>query len=1027
MKRGAIPWAACGTALLACVAFAHARAETDDAVERALRSEDYTTADRLTRERVVSAEINSQAQPGALARALDGRAELLLDSMPWDSAETDDTIARELASAEAAGSTQALARARLHAARHDFQRADYAALRASVTAALTTAATLPSQSPDRAEIALLAAQADYYAFDRKREGMARAARALDVLRTHASDRPRAQMRALCAYGRMKRDVQENREAITLLRECERRAGELGGPRSAGRAAALGHLGYALREGGEYAAGTDALREGADIAAQRQPYDSALHARALMLLGTNLEMLGDLGRAREALTTAESLQDGKPCLNPLEHATLLGNLATHYYYGGDLERALTYDTRALPLLEQVLGPQASTVRQARINHAALLQESGRLDEAAAIYRAEIAAYEAAPTPGDGLLLAYANLAEIHLRQRHYAQAETLYERYLRRLGEGRDLTEATPAGAFAGIAAARWGQRRHVDAFAALRSAQESSMRARRAGLGELSERQMLSMANVSRDYAPLAIAIAIDSSDDDLLAQAWQMLLDADGAVTRHAALRLAEANAQGQAGRAAAIWREWRAANGALSRARVAAVRAPSKAAITALDHAQEQVDRIERRIAALDTRTGPALSAELGDLTRVRAALGDDTTLVRYVELDVAEPTAYRNDRTGDDAVLVALVGRRNDRLRAVRLGPVDGIAERVARWYALASRTDADATRTMTAARELHAAVFAPLAIDAGTRRLDVVPSATLQRVSLAALVDANGRYLAEVGPRFHLFNHEREALLPRAQSRSGLLLAGAATTRGSATEATSEPRATCPGLDAVRLAPLPGAAREISMLDELARGHVAKVDVLRGADATEGAVRLAMPGHSIVHLATHAFAFGSRCTAGGATRSIALDPLPADADTPDPSHLATLSVLAFLPSSAETEAGDGLLTSEEVATLDLAAADWVVLSACETALGATIGSEGVFGLRRAFRLAGARTVIMSLWKVDDDATAEFMRHLYAARLVDGLDTPSAMQVATRATLHARRLRGDSVHPVYWAGFVAAGSSR
>ena len=1004
------------------------RVATIDEVEQALRKEDYAHADMLTSERIRDAERTAGIGSLPTLHAVDQRVEFLLESERHDLPEALELLDRQTRLARELGGegSRVTARARMHEARLDFQRADYAAFRTAITAAVAASRKLAIDDPDRTEIDLLVAQRDYHLLDRQQDGMRRAARVLDALRVHASAHPRALVRALCVYGRMKRDVQETAEAIPLLRECEQRARALSGTDGGMRSHALSQLGYALRESGEYAAGIEALNEGAAIAARVKPYNQSLHVRALMLLGANLEILGDLAHAREALEKADALQEKRPTLNPFEHATLLSNLATHYYYSGEPERALDYDRRALPLFERVLGPSAPTTRMARINHAALLQESGHLDAAAEIHIREIAAYERAPVPGDGLLLPYANLAEIRLRQGLFAESEALYERFLRRLGDGRDLTESSPAGALAGIAAARWGQGRHAAAFSAVRRAQASSMRARRAALGELSERQMLSLANMNRDYSALALVIAADSRDPGLVEQAWQLVFEADGAVTHHAALRLADANRR-RDGSDGAAWREWRAASEALSVARVVAARRPSKAAIATLDHAQSRVDRSERRIALLDTQGGRALSAEIGSLSAVRAALTPGIALLRYVEADVARPASYRNDRRGEDSMLFALVGEPGRPARVVALGPTRVIGERVQHWYELASRRDADALQTEKAAQELRSALFAPLSLGPGVDRVQIVPSATLGRVSFAALVDDEGHYLAETGPAFHLLNHEREFLLPRekAPGRS-LLLAGATSGAAPGGGIGSTLRKACPGIDAALLGPLPGAASEIASLREIARVRSESIDILSGSAATEAAVRAAMPGRSIIHLATHAFAFGDHCADDATLRSIALDVPDADA-TVELADLSNLSALAFLPQSSNQAADDGLLTSEEVATLNLSATEWVVLSACETALGASRTGEGVFGLRRAFRLAGARTVVMSLWKVEDAATAEFMRALYAARLIDGLDTPAAMQAAMRTTLENRRQRGESVLPLYWAGFVAAGAWR
>src|SRR5207237_6713968 len=82
----------------------------------------------------------------------------------------------------------------------------------------------------------------------------------------------------------------------------------------------------------------------------------------------------------------------------------------------------------------------------------------------------------------------------------------------------------------------------------------------------------------------------------------------------------------------------------------------------------------------------------------------------------------------------------------------------------------------------------------------------------------------------------------------------------------------------------------------------------------------------------------------------------------------------------------EAEDGLLTAEDVSGLDLLATELVVLSACETGLGEVRTGEGVFGLQCAFTLAGARTLVTSLWSVPDEPTRELMEGFYR-RLLGG----------------------------------------
>lgn len=163
--------------------------------------------------------------------------------------------------------------------------------------------------------------------------------------------------------------------------------------------------------------------------------------------------------------------------------------------------------------------------------------------------------------------------------------------------------------------------------------------------------------------------------------------------------------------------------------------------------------------------------------------------------------------------------------------------------------------------------------------------------------------------------------------------------------------------------------------------------------------------------------------------------------------------------FTPEVLPDAAEDGLLTAEDVAALDLRGTELVVLSACETGLGEIAVGEGVIGLRRAFLLAGAQTLIMSLWKVDDVATAIFMSRLYEYLIDAHMARDKALQraqydmryitvgdlrsgclntdvvkrlaennAAFRDAIEHHLARPDSYqpfeHPYYWSAFVLLG---
>lgn len=114
-----------------------------------------------------------------------------------------------------------------------------------------------------------------------------------------------------------------------------------------------------------------------------------------------------------------------------------------------------------------------------------------------------------------------------------------------------------------------------------------------------------------------------------------------------------------------------------------------------------------------------------------------------------------------------------------------------------------------------------------------------------------------------------------------------------------------------------------------------------------------------------------------------------------------------------STGNTTIEDGILTASEISNLDLSACQLVVLSACETGLGEINGSEGVFGLQRAFKMAGVKNIIMSLWKVPDAETAELFDIFYSECFA-GKTIHEAFQSA-QAKMKAK------YSPYYWAGFV------
>jgi CHAT domain-containing protein len=332
--------------------------------------------------------------------------------------------------------------------------------------------------------------------------------------------------------------------------------------------------------------------------------------------------------------------------------------------------------------------------------------------------------------------------------------------------------------------------------------------------------------------------------------------------------------------------------------------------------------------------------------------------------------------------------------------------------------------------------------------GAQQLVVVPDGVLSIVPFAALPAAGVSFVAEIEPPIHYLSAERDLLLqiaPRPTPRGLLALGGPSyddgpTRLSDAEGSTDAPTAlgqtttrrsmdSCASLQTLQFHPLDATQLEVG---DLTRIWPARDDstILLGTAASESGFKREAIRHRVLHLATHGFFLDGSCltppAANQQTRGVG--GLARTTPVENPLRLSGLALAgANRRAQAKPDEDDGILTAEEVATLNLQGVEWAVLSACDTGVGEIKAGEGVFGLRRAFQVAGARTVIMSLWSVEDQATRAWMRALYEGRFQRNLSTADAVHQASLTVLRDRRARGLSTHPFYWAAFVAAGDWR
>ena len=216
-----------------------------------------------------------------------------------------------------------------------------------------------------------------------------------------------------------------------------------------------------------------------------------------------------------------------------------------------------------------------------------------------------------------------------------------------------------------------------------------------------------------------------------------------------------------------------------------------------------------------------------------------------------------------------------------------------------------------------------------------------------------------------------------------------------------------------LSTVYFAPLGGTGDEARSIKSL----FPEAEVLTGQYATKAALKQ-VQAPRILHIATHGFFLDDTvesANAASGTRAIS-----GKVEIKNPLLRSGLALAGANLNRGGDD--DGILTALEASNLNLWGTKVVTLSACETGVGEVKNFEGVYGLRRAFFLAGAETLLMSLWPVSDRVTRETMTAFYTG-LRDGLGRGEALRQAQLSMLK----RKDHQHPFYWASFILGGEWR
>lgn len=402
-------------------------------------------------------------------------------------------------------------------------------------------------------------------------------------------------------------------------------------------------------------------------------------------------------------------------------------------------------------------------------------------------------------------------------------------------------------------------------------------------------------------------------------------------------------------------------------------------------LDAKREQLETILSEHSAEFRAETRAVTVEA-----VQAAIPADAALLEFAVFRPFDPRAERDGNAYAPPHYAAYVVHRHGTPTGVDLGEAAAIDRTVDLLRtALRNPESADVKER---ARAAYDSVMAPLGGSLkNVTHLIVSPDGALNLVPFEALVDRRGAYLIERYTTSYVTSGRdllRMQMTVQPRHNSPVIVADPFFGE-PAGQTTKAPR---------YFAPLPATALEAQAIKQL----FPDATFLVGGDATKAKLQqVKAPG--ILHIASHGFFLN--------------DVADAQATAGNPLLRSGLA----LAGANRTQNGsrDGILTALEASGLDLWGTKLVTLSACDTGVGEIRNGEGVYGLRRAFVLAGAETVVMNLWPVSDYVARDVMVMYYAGLHV-GLGRGDALRNAKLAMMKRRHRE----HPYFWAGLIESG---
>ena len=742
----------------------------------------------------------------------------------------------------------------------------------------------------------------------------------------------------------------------------------------------------------------------------------------------------------------------------DYAMSLNNLAWLYKVMGDSAKAEPLFRQALEINKTVLGEKHPSYAISLNNLAELYTSTGDFAKAEPLSRQALEIRKTVLGEADpAYATSLSNLALLYVSLKEYTKAEPLLRQVL--AIQAASLGEKHPAYAasLSNLAGFYEFRGEHALAEPLVRQSVAITRGHVESTAAVQSERQQFVMAKANRGVLSLYLSVAVSSGmyADDVYRE---VLLTKGSVWRRQQKTRAVQSDPQ-----LAPLFTELRSVS---TRRAQQTLSTPDP---KSLDIWRKQIDQLAQRQEELERELSSRSAAyrdaqQLVSVEELRASLPAGHALVDFWEYSQLLPPVDDKPASPQfEQRLVAFVVRpEKPSVILVPLGPVKPLAQAIDTWR----QTFGQSPTAAQAGQLLRERLWTPLEphlTDAKT--VLVSPDGVLGRFPLIALPgDKPGSYLLEqralaiVPVPQAIVSLLREKDSDRPAVAGNLLVLGDVDydSLPNSQDASAPKKKFGRNLAAVRgsdwrgFTPLPATRGELATIDKLYRGTFGPdgVTLLEKSEANEKRFRQEAPRHKFLHVATHGF------FAPESLRSVLKDSANRGSQLDDsgsservvgyPPGLLSGLALAGANRPPEPDQEDGILTASEVENLDLRGVQLVVLSACETGLGEVAGGEGLLGLQRAFQVAGAQTVVASLWQVSDNETRSLMERFYENLLKKEMSTLEALREAQLWMLKEGQERGlvrinkadqpdgapvtnTRTPPFYWAAFVLSGDWR